>query len=35
MAFSLYRPNGQRIAWFNHHRLATNDTTANLDALVL
>ncbi len=35
MAFSLYRPNGQRVARFGHHRLATNDATANLDAMVL
>lgn len=35
MAFSLYRPNGQRVARFCHHRLASNDATANLDAMVL
>lgn len=33
-AFSLYRPNGQRIARFGHHRLATNDAAA-LDLLAL
>jgi len=35
MAFSLYRPNGQRVARFGHHRLAENDSTALLDTLVL
>lgn len=35
MAFSLYRPNGQRVARFGHHRLARNDSTALLDTLVL
>ncbi len=35
MAFSLYRPNGSRAARFGHHRLASNDATANLDTLVL
>lgn len=35
MAFSLYRPNGSRVARFCHHRLAANDATANLDTLVL
>ena len=34
-AFSLYRPNGQRVARFGHHRLASNDATALLDTLVL
>ncbi len=32
-AFSLYRGK-RRIARFGHHRLASNDSTANLDAMV-
>lgn len=34
-AFSLYRPNGSRAARFAHNRLASNDSTALLDTLVL
>ncbi len=33
-AFSLYRGK-RRIARFGHNRLASNDATANLDAMVL
>ena len=33
-AFSLYRGK-RRIARFNHQRLASNDSTANLDTMVL
>ena len=33
-AFSLYRGK-RRIARFCHHRLTSNDATANLDAMVL
>jgi len=35
MAFSLYRSDGSRAARFGHNRLAKNDSTANLDAMVL